>query len=143
MNGETIVAIVVAIFASTGFWSFLSSRFQRKDKKEDTTDDLMEKDEEMEKRMTSLEGALTGLKDQLDLQSQMLRGIGHDRIISIGESYLQRKYITPEEYENLHDYLYVPYHNLGGNGTAEKVMEEVKKLPMKPTKYPEYGGVCS
>lgn len=140
MTTEVIVGIIVAIFASTGFWSFLSSRFQHKDKKKDTTDDLKEKDEEMERRLNTLDSAIAELKGQLDLQSQMLRGIGHDRIIYLGEVYLRQKYITSEEYENLHDYLYVPYHNLGGNGTAEKIMEEVMKLPTKPPQYPEVGG---
>ena len=39
--------------------------------------------------------------------------------------------ITKDEYENLHDYLYLPYQELGGNGTAEKIMKEVSNLPIK------------
>lgn len=64
-------------------------------------------------------------------EKQMLKGLGHDRIMDLGESYIKRGYITSEEYENLHDYLFVPYKNLGGNGTAEKIMTEVDKLPMR------------
>lgn len=61
-----IVSIVGAVFASTGFWAFLTYLIQRKD-----------------------------------------------------------------DYENLHDYLYLPYKKLGGNGTAEKIMKEVERLPLK------------
>lgn len=132
MTTELIVGIIVAIFASTGFWSFLSSRFQRKDKKQDTTETLESKDKEIEGEIDDLKKVVDAIKAQNTLQSEMLRGIGHDRIIFLGEHYLRQKYISPEEYENLHDYLYVPYHALGGNGTAEKIMKEVMKLPSEP-----------
>lgn len=61
----------------------------------------------------------------------MLVGLGHDRIITLGMHYVERKWISQEEYENLHDYLYLPYKELGGNGSAERIMEEVKKLPVR------------
>ena len=94
-----IEGIVAAIFASTGFWAFITYLIQRKDAK------------------TSAEG-------------QMLKGLGHDRICYLGESYINRGYVTKEEYENLHDYLYVPYKKLGGNGTAEKIVKDVANLPI-------------
>lgn len=61
----------------------------------------------------------------------MLRGLAHDRICEKGEIYLRRGYVTKEEYEDLHDYLYVPYTRLAGNGTATKIMKEVEKLPFR------------
>lgn len=67
-----------------------------------------------------------------DAKTQMLIGLGHDRICSLGESYIERGWITPDEYENIHDYLYKPYSKLGGNGSAERTMEQVKKLPSTP-----------
>lgn len=95
-----IISIVGAVFASTGFWAFLTSLIQSKKSKD------------------SAEG-------------QMLKGLGHDRICYLGECYIQRGYITKDEYENLHDYLYLPYKKLGGNGTAERVMKEVDRLSLK------------
>lgn len=62
--------------------------------------------------------------------NQMLIGIGHDRIISLGMEYIKRGSITADEYENLYEYLYKPYKDLGGNGSAERVMNEVSKLPI-------------
>lgn len=61
----------------------------------------------------------------------MLKGLGHDRICYLGECYIQRGYITKDEYENLHDYLYLPYKKLGGNGTAERIMKEIDRLSLK------------
>lgn len=64
-------------------------------------------------------------------ESDMLMGLGHDRIVFLGSEYVKRGYITKDEYENLHEYLYKPYIELGGNGTAQKIMNEVEKLDMK------------
>jgi hypothetical protein len=67
----------------------------------------------------------------------MLIGLGHDRICHLGMCYIHRKdsngeaYITKDEYENLYEYLYKPYLKLGGNGSAERIMDEVKKLPIR------------
>lgn len=61
----------------------------------------------------------------------MLVGLAHDRITHLGMAYLTRGYITQDEYENLNDYLYQPYEKMGGNGSAKRIMEEVRKLPIK------------
>ena len=59
-----------------------------------------------------------------------VKGQGHDRVIYLGGRYIQRGGITKDEYENLYDYIYLPYKALGGNGTAEKVMKDVDNLPI-------------
>ena len=43
-------------------------------------------------------------------------------------------YITKDEYENLIDYLWKPYEGLNGNGSAARVVEECKRLPIKEHK---------
>lgn len=61
-----------------------------------------------------------------DVKVDMLIGLAHDRILYLGIYYLERgDWITRDEYENLHDYLYAPYEKLGGNGSARRVMMEV------------------
>lgn len=70
--------------------------------------------------------------EKRDAQGEMLIGLGHDRIVGLGVSYLNRGWITEDEYENLYEYLYLPYKKLGGNGSAERIMEQVKKLPIRP-----------
>ena len=73
--------------------------------------------------------------DKKDVRTQMLVGLGHDRIMYLGMHYIDRGWITRDEYENLVDYLYKPYEMMGGNGSAKRVIEEVKKLPLnKPDK---------
>ena len=62
----------------------------------------------------------------------MLIGLAHDRVLCLGMKYIERGYITQDEYENLYEYLYKPYEKLGGNGSAKRIMKEVEKLPIKP-----------
>lgn len=69
--------------------------------------------------------------EKRDGKSQMLLGLGHDRIIDLGMHYIERGWITDDEYENLVDYLYKPYKQLGGNGTAKRIIEEVQKLEVR------------
>lgn len=97
---ELMVSIVVAMFASTGFWSLLTYLIQRRDSKNSA-------------------------------ESQMLKGLAHDRICYLGELYIKQGYVTQDQFQNLHDYLYEPYTRLGGNGTAKKIMDEVRDLPLK------------
>ena len=73
--------------------------------------------------------------DKRDLETDMLIGLGHDRIIYLGMYYIDRGYITSDEYENLYEYLYKPYEKMGGNGSAKRIMEEINKLPIYKSKY--------
>lgn len=75
-----------------------------------------------------------------DAKSQMLMGLAHDRIIFLGMQYIERGWITQDEYENLYEYLYKPYEKMNGNGSGKRIMDEVKKLPIhKPTYNPQGG----
>ena len=93
---KMVVTIVTATLASSGLWTYIMKR-----------------------------------NDKKDAKTKMLVGLGHDRIVCLGLKYISRGYITRDEYENLYDYLYVPYAALGGNGSAKHVMDDVNKLPIK------------
>lgn len=69
--------------------------------------------------------------DKRDAKTELLIGIAHDRIVFLGMSYVQRGWISQDEYENLYTYLYTPYLKNGGNGSATRVMKEVDKLPIR------------
>lgn len=69
--------------------------------------------------------------ERKDVRTRMLVGLGHDRIMYLGMKYIERGYITHDEYENLYEYLYKPYSEIGGNGSAKRIMGEVDKLPIR------------
>lgn len=64
-------------------------------------------------------------------EADLLLGLGHTRIIHLCNRYIERGYITADEYEDLHDYLFIPYEKMGGNGSAKRLMDIVKTLPIK------------
>lgn len=70
--------------------------------------------------------------EKKDVRTKVLIGLAHDRIMDLGLKYINRGEITSDEFENLYDFLYVPYEQMGGNGSAKKVMDEVKKLKIVP-----------
>ena len=69
--------------------------------------------------------------ERKDIKTEMLIGLGHDRILFLGMSYIARGYVTRDEYENLYAYLYKPYEKIGGNGSAKRIMDEVNRLPIR------------
>jgi len=68
-----------------------------------------------------------------DAQTRLLMGLAQDKIIHVGMKYIARGYVTADEYEDLRRYLFEPYVSLGGNGTAERIMHAVERLPLRPT----------
>ena len=72
-------------------------------------------------------------REQKTMQKELLIGLAHDRIISLGMAYITRGWITQDEYENLNLYLFKPYEKLGGNGSVRRIMLEVDKLPIHRT----------
>ena len=101
---QIAVPIIVALLTSSALWGVVSKI-------------VLKRMEQAEKR-SEKDGA----------ERKMLVGLAHDRIIHLGMIYIQRGHITQDEYENLQVYLYEPYEKMGGNGSAKRVMEEVRKL---------------
>lgn len=79
--------------------------------------------------------------ERKDVKTQMLIGLAHDRIIFLGMAYIERGWISQDEYENLAEYLYKPYQTMGGNGSAKRIMMEVDKLPIHKSTYEPQGGM--
>lgn len=70
--------------------------------------------------------------------TKLLMGMAYDQITRLGVAYIDRGWITKDEYEELRKYFYEPYRNLGGNGVAERIMSEVSQLPIiSHSKYSE------
>lgn len=104
---QTLLTILGTILASSGFWAYIQERSKRK----------------------------AAENKHNNLETQMLIGLAHDRIIYLGMTYIERGYITQDEYENLYEYLYKPYKKLGGNGSAKRIMTEVDQLAIHKSTY--------
>ena len=68
--------------------------------------------------------------DKNSSERELLVGIGHVELVFFGMQYIERGWITRDEYETLQE-LYKPYIKLGGNGSGTKIMHDVEQLPMR------------
>ena len=66
-----------------------------------------------------------------DSEDRLLLSVARNQLIERGRKYLKRGYITMDEYEEYEDH-YKLYSNLGGNGLARRIFEQVEELPMMP-----------
>lgn len=99
---ENLSDIILAIFVSAGFWKIIE---------------------------VLVVHFLT--KPKITPETRLLRGIGQIEIVFFGTKFLEQGYITTEEYDSLKNEIYAPYLEIGGNGLAKKMMEEIEKLPIK------------
>jgi hypothetical protein len=72
-------------------------------------------------------------------ETRLLMGIAYEQIMTLGGAYIIRGWVTKDEYEGLRKDFYEPYKALGGNGVAERVMNEVEKMPFRP--YSQYEAI--
>lgn len=68
--------------------------------------------------------------DNKSATTKLIMGLAHDKIITLGMVYLQRGCIKKDELDDFEKYLYSPYKELGGNGIAERVYNDIQKLPL-------------
>lgn len=108
---QIILSVFTSVMASSGLWAYLLGRREKRER---------QKEKEEDKKSAS---------------NRMLMGLGHDRIIAICSKLIERGWVSKDEYEDLMKYLYDPYTELGGNGTVKRLIEEVKKLPIKNISY--------
>lgn len=66
-----------------------------------------------------------------DSEDRLLLGVARTQLVQQGREYLKRGYITMDEYEEYEDH-YKLYSDLGGNGLARRIFEQVDDLPMMP-----------
>ena len=125
---QMCITIISSILASSGLWAVLNTIIQRRHKKEDNRDEILIQIKSIKKTLDHETEVNQSLLDRTALCNEALMGVLHDRILYLGEAYIERGWIRKEEYENLYDNLYLPYKKLGGNGTASKIMSEVEKL---------------
>ena len=66
-----------------------------------------------------------------DSEDKLLLQVARNQLVSQGRFYLDRGYITMDEYEE-YESEYDIYSRLGGNGLARRVFKQVDELPILP-----------
>ena len=70
--------------------------------------------------------------DRNNSEDRLLLAVARNQLVKQGREYLKRGYITMDEYEEYEDHYHL-YSDLGGNGLARRVFEQVDDLPMMPS----------
>lgn len=74
---------------------------------------------------------IKNIKEELAVVKSMSLGALYDRAKFLGENYLKRGWWTLNEYEDYKKYIFQPYHEAGGDGTIDKIMIELEKMPIE------------
>lgn len=69
--------------------------------------------------------------ERVDSEDKLLLQVARNQLVSQGRFYLDRGYITMDEYEE-YESEYDIYSRLGGNGLARRVFKQVDELPILP-----------
>ena len=105
MGEQELITLIVAMFASTGFWAFARTVYEPR----------CEKKREAKNKVNP---------ELIDDIRKALLGVMHTMIFSLGHEYLAQDEITLEQYDNFF-VLYNPYEKLGGNGTGKRLKDEI------------------
>ena len=83
---------------------------------------------------TGMWGFLTAITSKRSYRDKLLLGLAYERIVALGMAYIEKGYITKDEYDDLEKYLYEPYLAMDGDGAAKRIMEQVNRLEIRSTK---------
>ena len=104
MSTAIVVAIIAAV-SSSGVMSLVIFLLQRHDRKKEAE------------------------RENESVQTKMLLGLGHDKVLYLTDKYVKRGSITLKEKRNL-EFLVAPYFDLGGNGDCRIGYDACQKLPV-------------
>lgn len=126
----------------TGFVELVKMRIKRKAEKEDRAEEKADKTEEIgeelksfeqqeEKKNKQFEEAFEAINKQLAAVAKAERIILLDRILYLGQGYIDKGEISYDDRKRFHDMHNCYHDDLNGNGDAKLVVEGVDELPLK------------
>lgn len=69
--------------------------------------------------------------DRNSNEAKLLLTVSRTQLIALGRTYIERGYITIDEYEE-YEAEYQIYSSLGGNGLAHHIFKRIDDLPIMP-----------
>lgn len=135
-----VTAVLAAILGTGGVITLVINRLNRRDVLADRAHDENSIIEEHTRQLEEITQCLTDLKNDIlriedrtnaSIHADML--VVKEKLVKMCLDYLERGWITYEEKVALHE-LHSAYHELGGNGDLNDLMEEVDELPVKRRK---------
>ncbi|MBO6267745.1 MAG: hypothetical protein J6N19_01205 [Clostridium sp.] len=139
MGWETVIIALITSGGVTAGVELIKFFVKRSDDKHDKKDGIQAEQKKQGEMLSRVVTAIDGVNetqkkilDEMESHGEAIAGLEHDRIVHIGSGYEKRGWISSEDYDDIDKYLYQPYKKLGGNGTAERVMQKLKNLSSIP-----------
>ncbi len=139
---ETIMAVLTLLLGGgigaaivAGINERWKVKFQRQAAKEDREADKADRTDEISEQVETFQEAeakrMENLEKQMAAQSEALKLILLDRILYLGQGYIDKGEISYDDRRRFHA-MHDCYHTgLGGNGDADLIVEGVDELPLK------------
>lgn len=105
-KNELIVAVMVAVFGSTGFWAVIQTVVINRQHKKEVKN------------------------DKLNAISKGVLATLHKELNELCDIIIEQEYVTQSQFEDL-QYMSAPYIELGGDGTLEKKLKIIDKFDLK------------
>lgn len=135
---EFIRALVVGLAAGAGGaalinalhdrWKFRATRNAELQDREEAKNDKIES---INKELEQLTAAIKEIQEANSAQSAALKFVLLDRILYLGQSYINKGGVSFDDRKRLGDMHYVYHNRLGGNGDADAIMDGVYSLPLR------------
>lgn len=103
---DVVVTVIIAILSSTGLWKYL------------------------ETRKTKIEQAIIDDDSTHCNMKELMLYLAKVQICHTATIYLERGWISNTEADML-EHLFLPYHELGGNGSGEVLYQQAMNLPRR------------
>ncbi len=124
-----VTVLVAVISASSGALTAIASGFvekiRKKHEKDDNTQMILAK-------LNELESNISGVNDRLDGLENSQRITMHDRISWLATKYCEKGEIKYSDYQILKQMHEVYHNDLHGNGFLDDIMEDVANLKKVP-----------
>ena len=104
---------------------------EREDKLGELADAVQRSSEEQRKFIEATEKRFKESDVQLAAQSEALKLMLLDRILLLGQTYINKGEVSFDDRKRLGDMHNVYHDQLGGNGDADAIIEAVYSLPLK------------
>ncbi len=139
---ETIMALLTLLLGGgigaaivTGINERWKIKFQRQATKEDREADKADRTDEISEQVETFQETeskrMENLEKQMAAQSEALKLILLDRILYLGQGYIDKGEISYDDRRRFHA-MHDCYHiGLGGNGDADLIVEAVDELQLK------------
>lgn len=110
-----VITLLVGVFGSTGFWTYYSKK--------------QEKNSETYKKIDEIESYVN---DYIEKMKSTMLGVTYINIVKTCEYWIERGWVEQDDLRDVERYLFDPYREWGGNGTAERLFNQVCQLPNHP-----------